>query len=212
MRRSCLKIAGRRRNPGSGIRNPGSESGGFTLVEVMIAMAIIGVTAVVLLQQRIEIVRDAARARDLRTAWILTSQKMAELELDRTLWAGAGLQSNGDFSEIDPEYGVFYWEYQIVREQIDITDPNDLKAEKKIRELMRLTLQVRAPNVEAPIILEAEYPIKDPKEAPPVSPPAADGSTPAPPPAAGIAPQPPGPRPPPNRPPPSRPPPGGIKK
>src|SRR5262245_45382616 len=108
-----------------------ARRGGFTLVEVMIAMAIIGVTAVVLLQQRIEIVRDAARARDLRTSWILTSQKLAELELDPTLWTGAGLQSNGDFSDVAPEYGDFYWEYQIVREEIDLTDPNDPKSEKK---------------------------------------------------------------------------------
>jgi len=82
---SCLKTKGPRR----------AGQAGFTLVEVMIAMAIIGVTAVVLLQQRIEIVRDAARARDLRTAWILTSQKLAELELDPTMWTGAGMQSQG---------------------------------------------------------------------------------------------------------------------
>jgi prepilin-type N-terminal cleavage/methylation domain-containing protein len=162
---SCLKIKGRR----TGRRS------GFTLVEVMIAMAIIGVTAVVLLQQRIEIVRDAARARDLRTSWVLASQKLAELELDPTLWTGAGMQSNGDFSEVDPEYGAFYWEYQIIREEIDLSDPRDPKAEKKPRELLRLTLMVRAPNAEDPIILEAQFPIQDPKAAAP--PPAADPGT-----------------------------------
>ena len=165
------------RIPKSAIRN----SGGFTLVEVMIAMAIIGVTATVLLQQRIEIVRDAARARDLRTAWILTSQKMAELELDPTLWTGAGMQSNGDFSEVDPDYGAFYWEYQIVREQIDLSDPRDPKAEKKLRELMRLTLMVRAPNAEDPIIIEAQFPIQDPKAATPQPPEGGTPNTPQPP-------------------------------
>ena len=155
---SCLKTRAR------------NSSGGFTLVEVMIAMAIIGVVAVVLLQQRIEIVRDAARARDLRTAWILTSQKMAELELDPTLWTGAGMQSNGDFSEVDPDYGAFYWEYQIVREPIDLSDPRDPKPEKKLRELMRLTLLVRAPNSEDPIVIEAQFPIQDPKTATPPPP------------------------------------------
>ena len=162
---NCLKTKGHR------------SSGGFTLVEVMIAMAIIGVTATVLLQQRIEIVRDAARARDLRTAWILTSQKMAELELDPTLWTGAGMQSNGDFAEVDPDYGAFYWEYQIVREPIDLSDPRDPKAEKKLRELMRLTLLVRAPNAEDPIVVEAQFPIQDPKATPP---PAPEGGTPPP--------------------------------
>src|SRR6185503_17285696 len=188
---SCLKTPGRsaarQGGPPSPLRGsapawrlrsarrfaPRSE-GGFTLVEVMIAMAIIGVVAVVLLQQRIEIVRDAARARDLRTAWILTSQKLAELELDPTMWTGAGMQSNGDFSEVDPEYGAYYWEYQIVREQIDLSDPRDPKAEKKPRDLMRLTLLVRAPNAEEPIVIEAQFPIYDPKAAPP--PAAADGA------------------------------------
>jgi len=155
---NCLKTKGLR------------TSCGFTLVEVMIAMAIIGVTATVLLQQRIEIVRDAARARDLRTAWILTSQKLAELELDPTLWTGAGMQSNGDFSEVDPDYGAFYWEYQIVREPIDLSDPRDPKPEKKLRELMRLTLLVRAPNSEDPIVIEAQFPIQDPKAATPPPP------------------------------------------
>src|SRR6516164_3201720 len=127
---SCLKIKGRRTDPADRIPDqspalfplggmkrercrsavcgpgPSARQAGFTLVEVMIALAIIGVTAVVLLQQRLEIVRAAARARDLRTAWVLTSQKVAELELDPTLWTGAGRQSNGDFYEVDPEYGA----------------------------------------------------------------------------------------------------------
>jgi prepilin-type N-terminal cleavage/methylation domain-containing protein len=177
-----LRTEARIRNPKSAIRN----QAGFTLVEVMIAMAIIGVTAVVLLQQRIEIVRDAARARDLRTAWILTSQKMAELELDPTLWTGTGQQSNGDFSEVSQEYGAFYWEYQIVREQLDLSDPADPRAEKKIRELLRLTLMVRGPNAE-PVVVEAQFPIQDPKAA---EPPPAEGGTP-PPSGSQPAPQPP---------------------
>jgi len=126
--------------------------GGFTLVEVMIALAIIGITAVVLLDQRLQVVRDAGRARDLRTAWILAAQKMAELELDVTLWTGASTQSNGDFSEVNPDYATFYWDYQIVREPIDLSDPNDPKSEKKPRELMRLTLVVRAQGVEEPVV------------------------------------------------------------
>lgn len=154
MQRSCLKT-----------RVP--RDGGFTLVEVMIALAIIGVTAVVLLQQRLEVVRDAARARDLRTAWVLASQKIAELELEPTLWTELGSQSNGDFAETDPAYSVFSWEYQIVREQIDLYDPTDPKSDKKPRELYKLTLTVTAPGVEEPILLEAEFPIPEAKPATP---------------------------------------------
>lgn len=133
-------------------------------------MAIIAMTAVVLLDQRLEVVRDAARARDLRTSWVLASQKLAELELDKTLWTGVGSQSNGDFSDVDSEVANFLWEYQIVRLPIDITDPKDLKSDKKPRELLRLTLGVRAPGIEDPLVLEAEFPIRDP-----ASPPAASG-------------------------------------
>jgi len=144
---------------------------GFTLVEVLIAMAIIGITAVVLLDQRIVIVKDAARARDKRTSWVLATQKMAELELDKTLWVGLGSSNNGDFSEVDPEYGVFAWEYQIVREEIQTADPLDVpkdKNEVKKRELFRLTLTVRAPGVDDPIVLEAEFPTAPPQ--PPTDP------------------------------------------
>jgi prepilin-type N-terminal cleavage/methylation domain-containing protein len=151
------------RNPKSKIRNPRRSEGGFTLVEVMIALAIIGITAVVLLDQRLQVVRDAGRARDLRTAWILAAQKMAELELDPTLWTGASTQSNGDFSEVNPDYNTIYWDYQIVREPIDLSDPNDPKSEKKPRELLRLTLVVRAPGLDEPIVLEGQFPIRDPK-------------------------------------------------
>jgi hypothetical protein len=142
----------------------------------MIAMAIIGITAVVLLEQRLEVVRDAGRARDLRTAWILASQKLAELELDKTLWLGQGSQNNGDFSDVDAEYGHFLWDYQIVKEQIDVSDPKDPNSEKKPRELLRLTLVVRSAGMEEPIVLEGEFPIQDNKPEPP---PAADPKDPA---------------------------------
>ncbi len=141
---------------------------GFTLVEVMIAMAIIALTAVVLMDQRITIVRDAGRARDMRTAWVLASQKMSELELDKTLWGGLGSQSNGDFGDVSSDYTAFQWEYQILRETIDIVDPlmpAAIKDNQKKRELYRLTLTVRTPGVDDPIVLEAEFTIEPPKPA-----------------------------------------------
>jgi prepilin-type N-terminal cleavage/methylation domain-containing protein len=163
---------------------------GFTLIEVLIAIAIIGITAVVLLEQRIAIVKDATRARDKRTSWVLATQKMAELELDKSLWSGLGSSNNGDFFDVDPQYSAFTWEYQIIREEIQASDPAQVKPEDaKKRELFRLTLAVRAPGVEDPIILEAEFPTtppptatpdpttdpKDPSKDPQATPPAAAG-------------------------------------
>lgn len=142
------------------------ETSGFTLIEVMIAMAIIALTAVVLLDQRMLIVRDAGRARDMRTVWILASQKMAELELDKTLWEGQGSQSNGDFGDLNPDYAPFQWEYQIVRESVEIADPlapPEARNNQKKRELYRLTLTVRTPSSDEPIVLEGEFAITPPK-------------------------------------------------
>jgi len=129
-------------------------------------MAIIAMTAVVLLDQRMLIVRDAGRARDMRTVWVLASQKMAELELDKTLWTGLGSQSNGDFGDVNPDYAPIQWEYQIVRESIEIADPAAPAAnpnDQKKRELFRLTLTVRTPSSDDPIVLEGEFTVEPPK-------------------------------------------------
>jgi hypothetical protein len=132
----------------------------------MIAMAIVALTAVVLMDQRIGIVRGAGRARDMRTSWVLASQKMAELELDKTLWIGRGSQSNGDFGEVSPDYSLFQWEYQILRETVDIADPlkpAEKKDDQKKRELYRLTMTVRSPGIDEPLVLEAEFSVEPPK-------------------------------------------------
>lgn len=139
-------------------RRPGG-SAGFTLVEVMIALAIVALTSVVLLDRRVEVVRDAGRSRDLRTGWMLASQKIAELELDDSLWAGPGGQSHGDFADLDPEYRRFQWEYLIQREPIDCSEPGAEAGAGlvKPRELMKLTLVVRAEG--EPIVIEAQFPV-----------------------------------------------------
>jgi len=160
-----LKTRANNRRPGLRSRVCRGEAG-FTLVEVLIAMAIISVTAVVLLDQRMGIVQGAGRARDVRTVWVLASQKMAELELDKTLWTGLGGQNNGDFSQVGPEYELFQWQYQIAREVIDTTNPTDPKKEGEPtrRELFRLSLVVQAPSLDEPILLEAEFSVEPPKQ------------------------------------------------
>ena len=137
-----------------------ARDGGFTLVEVMIALAIIAVTAVFLLDRRVDLVRDAARSRDLRAVWALASQKMAELELDKSLWTGTGAQSNGDFSEIDPSYREVLWEYLVVRQPVDVSDP-DVQAKEVPREILRLTLGVWTAGMAPPVVLEGLFPIQE---------------------------------------------------
>jgi hypothetical protein len=170
----------------------------------MIALAIVALTAAVLLDRRVDVVRDTARARELRSAWMLASQKIAELELEPGLWEGVGGQSHGDFGELDPSYSGFQWEYLIERHPVEADEPvpGAVPGPPKPRELMKLTLGVKAPGLDDPVVLQALFPIFDPRTAAASAPePAPPGEEPGSPPGGPA----PGPRPPP-RPPPIRPP------
>ena len=133
--------------------------GGFTLIEVMIALVIIALAAVVLLGQRVDIVREASRARDLRTVWALAAQKLADLELDRTIWAGTGTSASGDFGEIDAAFAGFAWESRAERVQVplrEFPEPGDKPAE-----IFRLSLMIHGPGLAEPVVLEALFPVAD---------------------------------------------------
>ena len=170
-----------------GVPSAGRGQAGFTLVEVLMALAILASTIVVLLGHRVEVVREAGRAKDQRALYILASQKMAELELDVNLRAGPGGSSHGDFGEVDPEYAGYTWEYTLVRERIDLLQPGELvDPARKPVELFRLTLGLVSPNLEEPVVIEAYLPVVDPaaeaaeQEAPPegADTPAADPNAP----------------------------------
>lgn len=160
---------------------PGGR-GGFTLIEVMLALAILAMAVVVVLDQRVDVVREASAARDARTLWMLATRKLAELELDRKLWEGPSASGSGDFSELDAEYAPFTWEYQAIREPVETVDPALMKPGQKPKEMFRLALAVKAPGIENPMLVEAMLPVAEP---PPAAPP---GETPPP----GGTPPPPG--------------------
>ncbi len=140
---------------------------GFTLVEVVIALAIIALTAVVLLDRRVEIVRDAGRSRDVRIAWFLASQKLGELELDKALWQGQGGSSSGDFGELGEPYARFTWEYMVVRVPVETVDPLSTPTPQKPKEIFRLGLKVATEGLGEPILLEAMFPVPESKPAAP---------------------------------------------
>lgn len=129
------------------------------MVEVVIALAIVAVVTVLLLERRVGIVEEAIQSRDLRTIWALAGEKMAALELDPDLWKGDGSSSSGDFSELDPAYERFVWEYVIEKHEVPTNDPNNLN--EKPKEIYRLTFKVDGAGLSSPIVLEAEMPLQE---------------------------------------------------
>lgn len=84
----------------------------FTLIEVMIAIAIIGTTLVSLLTIRNRAIEDIATINDSRILRLLAEKKIAEIEI------GVEENDSGDFS--DEGYPEFSWE--VLKEIIEITE------------------------------------------------------------------------------------------
>ena len=141
-----------------GSPTPRGAKGGFTLVEVIFALGILAAVIVVLLERRTVVVRDAARSRDLRTAWFLAAQKLGELELDPDLWVGEGGASNGTFDEVDDMYGEYVWEFEAYREQINTSE--SWETAPTLREIFRLRVQVNGPGFAEPVVLEKLLPVR----------------------------------------------------
>ncbi|HEX7896416.1 MAG TPA: prepilin-type N-terminal cleavage/methylation domain-containing protein [Planctomycetota bacterium] len=146
---------------------------GFTLIEVMLALAILAMAVVVVLDQRVDVVREAGSARDARTMWMLASRKIAELELDRELWLGTGGTAAGNFGDLDAEYAPFTWEYVAAKEMVEAQDPALLKPGDKPKEIFRLVLAISMPGLEKPLVVEAMLPVQTPPAAPEAAPPGA---------------------------------------
>ncbi len=87
--------------------SPCSRNSGFTLLEVMIAVAVMAISLTTLLGSQSQSISLANEARFYTTAALLGKARMAELEL-----AGVGnLQSDGgDFGDDFPGYG---WEVEV---------------------------------------------------------------------------------------------------
>ncbi len=88
-----------------------SSSVGFTLLEVMIAIAFIGIAATALLSLHHSNLQAVIKARDLTRAAMLAQGLVAQAELDRFPAPG---HTHGDFSQLYPgEYRNFRWEREI---------------------------------------------------------------------------------------------------
>lgn len=97
---------------------PVDTSGGFTLLEVMIAVAVLAITLTVLFGSQSQSLSLAAEAKFNTKATFLAELKMAELESGIT-----ELQNDeGDFGE---EYPAFGWKVEV--EDADLSTPEYLE-------------------------------------------------------------------------------------
>ena len=86
---------------------------GFTLLEVMIAMAVLAVALTILLGSVNSGVIFGGNSRDTTIATFLAQEKMTELERKRELLA-AGSSESGRFKD---EFERFEWEYTITLDE-----------------------------------------------------------------------------------------------
>jgi general secretion pathway protein I len=91
---------------------PGGSSG-FTLLEVMVAMAILSAALVISLQSQTQSMRAAHAARSMTTAVLLARARLADLEhqLYEDGFSDIGAEDSGDFS--DEGFPAFRWEWKV---------------------------------------------------------------------------------------------------
>jgi general secretion pathway protein I len=94
-----------------------SGCGGFTLLEVMIAMAILAIALVTVYQSQSQSISMAGDSRFLTTASLLAQGRMAEIDATDPRQVVAG---SGDFGEAFPDYT---WQVEVG----DVEESNLLK-------------------------------------------------------------------------------------
>ena len=96
---------------------PEKGSNGFTLLEVMFALSIIGISLTVLLASQSQGLSLANEAKFNTTASLLAQKKMAEIESENIEDI---ISDSGDFGEDYPDY---YWELKV--DEITLTEVTD---------------------------------------------------------------------------------------
>ncbi|HYB90806.1 MAG TPA: prepilin-type N-terminal cleavage/methylation domain-containing protein [Candidatus Binataceae bacterium] len=87
---------------------PGWPPRGFTLLEVMVAMAVLGLAMLGLLGLHHQSLKSVIRGQEVSRAAMLAQAVLAQAELEQFPQLGA---TNGDFSSLYPgEYPNFRWQ------------------------------------------------------------------------------------------------------
>ena len=98
-----------------------SKKKGFTLLEVMIAMAILAITLVVVFQSQSQSISMAGRARFETTASFLAQSKMVEVEATNPENV---VSDSGDFGDDFPDYS---WRVDVTETEIEILKKIEVK-------------------------------------------------------------------------------------
>jgi general secretion pathway protein I len=99
------------------------RSSGFTLLEIMIALAILAIGLISFLSAQGNSLRASGRAEYIETASLLARQKMTEkiLELKKELEKG-GLpeDTKTDQGDFDPPFDAYRWEFTLQKVEIPL--------------------------------------------------------------------------------------------
>ncbi|MCG6944695.1 MAG: type II secretion system minor pseudopilin GspI [Deltaproteobacteria bacterium] len=86
---------------------------GFTLLEVLVAVAILAIAMVAILKANVQNLDSLTKSREMTTASLLASSKLAEIEAAGVAnWS----ESQGDFGEDYPE---FTWQVETTSTEVD---------------------------------------------------------------------------------------------
>lgn len=106
------------------------ETGGFTLLEVMVAVAVISMSFVALLSSQSQSLSMASLSRFETAAALLARQKLAELEL-------SGYESlSSDSGQFDDEFSEYRWRAEVKELDDDETGIKDGRGLLKLIELI----------------------------------------------------------------------------
>lgn len=109
-------------------------NGGFTLLEVMMALAIVATTVFALLYMRTRAIEHVTTAKQMRTSWGLLQQKVGDYEEVKIDDVKEGTES-GSFEE-DPQASWERLTEKVVMEMIEKVDDDHP------REMWRITVKV----------------------------------------------------------------------
>ncbi len=103
-----------------------NKANGFTLIEVLLAMALLAIGLVAVYQSQSQSISMSTDSRFMTTASLLAQSKMVEMEAASTL---TNLSEDGDFG---PDYPQYIWHLEVGDTQlpqfkkIEVTVTNEL--------------------------------------------------------------------------------------